>query len=245
MRLKELLAIRPPKTLYHYTNQQGLLGIIGERKIWATEINYLNDHSEFNYACLLAKEIIDEFIKNHGARIMQDALTTLKRTIDTFPEIAEIYVFSLSIKDDLLSQWRAYGDKSSGYSIGFDSLYLRQLIQAGPAHLLPCIYDEGDQRDLMHDIVNHAINSYMIASVRTVESNEVFKTPPEKMFVLDILRYGPVFKNYAFEEEREWRLIISDMAGFYETSFRAGKSTLVPYAILDFDRGSAGSGLDP
>jgi hypothetical protein len=34
---------------YHYTSQRGLLGIIKEKKIWATNIRYLNDEREFDY----------------------------------------------------------------------------------------------------------------------------------------------------------------------------------------------------
>lgn len=39
-----------PGTLYHYTNQKGLLGIIGSRRIWATHHQCLNDAKEFIHA---------------------------------------------------------------------------------------------------------------------------------------------------------------------------------------------------
>ena len=32
--------------LYHYTTQEGLLGILRDKCIWATDIRYLNDTSE-------------------------------------------------------------------------------------------------------------------------------------------------------------------------------------------------------
>jgi len=35
-----------PKLLYHYTTQEGLLGILEKASIWATHYRYLNDASE-------------------------------------------------------------------------------------------------------------------------------------------------------------------------------------------------------
>ncbi len=32
-----------PELLYHYTTQEGLLGIFDTQEIWATHIRYLND----------------------------------------------------------------------------------------------------------------------------------------------------------------------------------------------------------
>jgi len=48
----------PPATLYHYTSQKGLLGIIGQGEIWATDILYLNDTMEYRYAVNLLSENI-------------------------------------------------------------------------------------------------------------------------------------------------------------------------------------------
>ena len=36
-----------PNKLYHYTSIDGLLGIIRNKNIWASDIQYLNDKEEF------------------------------------------------------------------------------------------------------------------------------------------------------------------------------------------------------
>ena len=46
----------PPAILYHYTTQQGLLGIIRDKEIWASHTQYLNDAREFRHALDLIKE---------------------------------------------------------------------------------------------------------------------------------------------------------------------------------------------
>ena len=49
--------------------------------------------------------------------------------------------------------------------------------------------------------------------------------PPKSVAV-----FAPIFKDIAFEEEQEWRLVLSKIPGpMPAKQFRAGKSTLVPY----------------
>ena len=45
--------------LYHYTNLQGLLGIINSKSIWASNSNYLNDDREFNHLFNLVSDYIN------------------------------------------------------------------------------------------------------------------------------------------------------------------------------------------
>jgi hypothetical protein len=45
----------PPPDLYHYTDQNGLLGIMDSGNLWATKVQYLNDSKEFNLAVDMAK----------------------------------------------------------------------------------------------------------------------------------------------------------------------------------------------
>jgi len=39
-----------PKTLWHYTSFNALVGIVTSKKIWATEYRFLNDREEFLHA---------------------------------------------------------------------------------------------------------------------------------------------------------------------------------------------------
>jgi hypothetical protein len=43
----------PPDTLYHYTGQTGLVGIVQKEELWATKIQYMNDATEFGLAIRL------------------------------------------------------------------------------------------------------------------------------------------------------------------------------------------------
>ncbi len=58
--VEELLARHPPDSIYHYTTQLGLLGIVKEGKIWATMSRYLNDASEFVFAQEVARKVVTD-----------------------------------------------------------------------------------------------------------------------------------------------------------------------------------------
>ena len=45
-----------PAILYHYTTPEGLKGILQSGKLWATEVRYMNDASELDYALEFARQ---------------------------------------------------------------------------------------------------------------------------------------------------------------------------------------------
>jgi hypothetical protein len=123
-----MLPMLPSTPLYHYTTQDGLLGILKGNCIWATNINYLNDSSDYQLACDLAKEVLDEKRRQVGRderklKKIQHVLHSIS-TAETLP--LHICVSCFSENGDSLSQWRAYGGVA-GYSVGFRPAYLRQI----------------------------------------------------------------------------------------------------------------------
>jgi hypothetical protein len=57
-----------PQSLYHYTDQGGLLGIIENKELWATKVQYMNDATEFGRAVDLAKVRMGARIQNTTSR---------------------------------------------------------------------------------------------------------------------------------------------------------------------------------
>jgi len=45
------------KLVFHYTNQEGLLGIIEDKEIWASDAFFVNDSSELNHTLNLAQKL--------------------------------------------------------------------------------------------------------------------------------------------------------------------------------------------
>jgi hypothetical protein len=96
--------------LFHYTNQAGLRGIIESRSLWFTDIFFLNDATEFQYALTLIQEELSskiELAELDESSDNCDILRVMEASCDyrMFNELASLYVFLLTIKPDDLSHW--------------------------------------------------------------------------------------------------------------------------------------------
>jgi hypothetical protein len=206
-----------PRILYHYTTQEGLLGIIKRRCLWTTNIFYLNDSTEFNYALELVRADLKERFGGPAARndqkqFYEDALMTLDGVAHSVPEAFSLHVGSFSANGDSLSQWRAYTLNGIGFSLGFDEAYLQSLAKRQKYELVECEYDE-----IRH---KRAISVLIDESVETKDDLNLFH---------ELIRLSPRLKHPKFEEEQEWRIVSEDM-GHGKPEFRAGKSMLIPYS---------------
>lgn len=211
----------PPATLWHYTTQRGLLGILETESLWATKIHYLNDSSEFSHALRLTDEILDQRIQRAGA----DQFHRLNAFRGSIPRTDSVHVCVASFSEDpdVLSQWRAYGGASGGYAIGFASSLLREFAGGQGFFLIKCKYGEREQRASINDLIDRCLS----------EPDEEPGNPPELplssgQFRARLARLAPALKNASFEEEREWRLV-SRPKPVTEMCFRQGRSMLVPY----------------
>lgn len=101
---KHIFPIFTPSTddstcIYHYTNLEGATGILSEKKLWMTNIRYLNDRMEGRYFYEPLLEMIGED-SEHIDKLNQLYETCLKNT----------YIASFSRTPDLLSQYKYYGN---------------------------------------------------------------------------------------------------------------------------------------
>jgi hypothetical protein len=118
-------SFEPPSgtVLYHYTSAEGLKGIIENNELWATSAYYLNDSAEMFYGYRVLKEVLDDWLSKNSRS--EDSITlglvhNLQRSFQARFEkcqLKPIYLTCFCQEDNLLSQWRAYG-QSGGYSLG-------------------------------------------------------------------------------------------------------------------------------
>lgn len=222
-----LLAQKPRGPLYHYTTQSGLLGIFRSGRIWATQVKYLNDASEFQHAVALADGIAGGMVERASA---WDRRQSCERLVKGVREAGiSICVASFSEHGDDLSQWRAYS-KGVGYSIGFSYDALVEAATAAGWILAPCVYGEHEQKKLMTALLEEALAETERQPRNKFEEAMRYKGGNIAFY---LNRYAAIFKNKHFEAEQEWRLISpqvsSDAPGF---AFREGASTIIPYYEL-------------
>jgi hypothetical protein len=146
--LRSHLELEPHKFLYHYTTQDGILGIVGRSEVWATKVHYMNDSTEFSLALKIAEDTITRgwSVRDIAALPEQPSLRLAHKLCRAIDRIANVNLFVACFCEDsdLLSQWQGYTRGSYGYSIGFDTSKLRTRAASGPFRfrLAKCIYDD-------------------------------------------------------------------------------------------------------
>jgi Protein of unknown function (DUF2971) len=225
-----------PKRLFHYTSHAGLLGIVETGRLWATNIQYMNDSSELDYGMSMTRSHLRCLSAEGMPGVVREFLGRGERMLDLpvlLPD-RQFYAFCFCQDPDLLSQWRAYADRGGGYAIGFDTDDLTNAVIKGRLSLFPVEYGPGSNWELLV----HDIGALCDALTRCVGL-----WPDDETILLsaacDDLRLALIFrifwsKHPGFCEEKEWRILASyDSNDQPRIRFRQGQATLVPYVELD------------
>jgi hypothetical protein len=225
----------PPDPLYHYTNQVGLLGIIQSGELWATKVQYMNDSTEFGLAVELAKKRMEGRVLDS---LVLEPTEPLPQIIEKLQHITQVNICSVSFcrQADLLSQWRGYSS-GVGYAIGFSSLALVETARNQGCRLGRCIYDHSAQIGIVDELIDQITHQYAIHS-GVVDSASLIPTLSEA-FANAVIEFGAFFKDAAFLEEDEWRLV-TNVKSYRDDNFgfRVGTSMPIPYYRLKVGNGS-------
>ena len=181
--------------LYHYTDQNGFVGIMQNRSLWATKIQYLNDHNEYYLAIKFASESLDKRIEDEEdleIKLMyQEFLTRLELLSNV-----NLCVCSLTEQGDLLSQWRGYSNKMGGYSIGFYFDGIKAVAEKNGFELVKCIYDESIQRKKVEQLINEAIK------LVEIEEDFIVNRRCVHYFEEELLKLAPLLNRHSAAEFR-------------------------------------------
>jgi hypothetical protein len=204
--LPSLWRLDTPRELYHYTSLDGLVGIVRDRTIWATDARYLNDASELLYAATLIESVVVEAFAEADARV-KEALPSAPRPgfANPFEYLHKPYVACFCEAPDLLSQWRGYGEGTTRYSLGLEvgTAWTTGRDPMSPM-LLQVVYDEDRQRALAREVVNR-----WLAILQDVLDSGHPPSPLPGMQELQqaLALHHLCFKHPAFKDEHEWRLV--------------------------------------
>lgn len=207
---------------YHYTDFNGLKGILSSREIWCTEYRGLNDSSELRYS----QKFLEPEIKNLGLELStQTILRALK----------EVYLFSCCKHDNdydkengLLSMWRGYGS-SGGYALVFN----KNPILANEekyAHFEGEVEYPKNSKEF-HD--NEENKKSLNHACKFIKRFVLEKSSPSRDELNAIIKLLMFRKHHAFFEEREYRIAIMDMGdGVLKPSIRDKGNYLCAYISI-------------
>jgi hypothetical protein len=191
----------PPPHLYHYTDLDGVRGILTSRTLWLSKFTSTNDISEI----LLAVEHFRAFVERRASAFTREEGDFLRRAADDLGGFrrTNICIASFCEQNDLLSQWRSYGNDGRGIALGFNSAKLLALAQASKLHLYRCVYDPAEHEHIASGLVDMLLQSYRAAPPANDDAHRAMIDE----FSATFLRVAPVIKDHRFAEEREWRLV--------------------------------------
>ena len=221
--------------LYHYTSPAGLLGILSNRYIFATDSRFVNDSQELKYALdsvllpLLSELRPDE---SDPAGYISNARNFLDREVNHHS-----YIACFTERGDQLSQWHGYGSGVGAISIGFNANSLQSNIEKlnlkTGASLQSVIYKERKQRELFLSIVgSEGLDP------------RAFGGSAGLLVGHRLLDAAIRCKHKGFNEEHEWRAIVrsrDSLGGKAKTEpdqFRISGKVIAPYVTIDLQSDS-------
>ena len=233
--IKQVLEATPmfpselPEKAYHYTNTAGLKGVLEKRELWATDLAYLNDLSEYTYSEQLAKQAWAAAEPECPA-----AFRNLLRTCfeeDRRDSGPPLHACCFCARPDLLSQWRNYTGGGTGYAIEFN---LRRLHEADPRFFIGRIeYEEVAQKKVLAEIAKRLMNpSTFIANIPewAWAAEQDSPTIVHLGLAREAVYLARAFlKSRIFSEEQEWRLAL---LGLDDAEFRIVSGALLPYVVI-------------
>jgi hypothetical protein len=204
--------------------------------LFASHIAYLNDSTEFVLALTLTKSVVSDQ-KQGVSGAKKEYYEAIGNYVNRLLHVSPVhnYVASFCADGDALMLWRSYCPEEAGYALGYDWNRVES-----PQHIIaPCIYNE----ELQRSIIEEQLKKYEQADPEPIrkrwkghkeykeyiKDNELRATGFAEKFYM----FAASFKNKAFENECEWRIILPHLADYsIREEYRSGKRTIVPYTKL-------------
>jgi hypothetical protein len=211
--------------LYHYTDMNGLIGIVEKHDLWLTNSRYSNDAEEMTHGLTVAKKVIDDAITTgaHDLSYLQPLSTAVRQS-------EGVYMCCFCEKDNLLSQWRGYGANGTGVSLQFAPKEFADIAGPDNPHGLLRFWKVFYQPQTQADIIAQAVTYYSPGN----PVNAGQSAAPLARKAADAIRFFiPTFKNSDFEEENEWRLLFTPAPGIpIKPRFRVSRNMFIPFYSL-------------
>lgn len=216
--------------LHHYTDVNGLTGIIQRQALWATDIGFLNDSQEMFAGIDLIRrrcghlntiETIDKRVQNAIREFYGQIPEFVKNNLTK----RNIYIISFSKASDNLRQWMSYCPKNAGYSIEFDSskILVDELLEHEKK--VVCRLEEVDYHEKrINEILTlkEILNSTDVAAGNL---GKVFSVLANELFF-----HCCAVKPKEFYDEQETRLVIhSRLEKTHEVNFRTRAGIIIPH----------------
>ncbi|MCY8932519.1 DUF2971 domain-containing protein [Bacillus atrophaeus] len=241
--------------LFHYTNINGLEGILKYNQFWVSHAHFLNDKTEINYTLNLSNEVFEEYcgnlseeecwiFSNEGYKEKHDKEEIIEHLRDLYNVVVNdvfhqpryrIYALSFCINSDSNLLWSNYSN-NDGYSIQINypkfKNYLKEKFKYKDyVHSGYVIYDKKVQKKLIEDLLKTLLGIVRNLLKPNLELEKVL------LGVYSILsQYSIFFKDECFSQEEEFRIAMVFEDNFDDYSCRISNGAFIPYIEVHFEK---------
>jgi hypothetical protein len=232
-----------PGELWHYTDANGLIGILRSQKLWSTQVACLNDTLELKYF----GDLIHSAVKERRKVNSDPAIDPLFGAADEllaqrhFTAAGQFVICFSEVQDDL-GQWRGYGGGECGYAIGFDSAALMQAAtRRSHTLLMPMNYADSIHSFIVADVIRMAEIYYRQGLTRGDPDLWAREFVMAFADALSITAANVKHPQFAGEEER--RIVTLLQPGEHQQlEFRQRRTLLARHLPIDL---TTGDGVAP
>lgn len=208
-------ALVPPEpTIYHYTNDVGLRGIIESGRLWLTNIFDLNDPSELRHSLRRAIEILQRKAQSGPpeSKLFARDFGCLDKGME---RVGHLFTCSFSERGDDLGQWRAYADDGRGYALGFDTDLLERTFgvnrttPTSDKATFPVTYRDSSLDEIHAHLIGKMFDLISLPRGKNLSSSTIVAYIAELSAALaaNALHAGLFFKHEGYSNEKEYRFL--------------------------------------
>lgn len=206
------------ESLYHFTDINGLLGIIQNDELWLSERNYMNDVNDENFIKSYVRKFFKDLEKSEWEKFETELIPSKNQ-----------YIFSTSTEKDSIHQWTYYGSNDS-YCIEFDR-----------KKLIDFFYHFNNEEDFYYGPILYENEQTLKIANKIIKNYTSLISEKNSIFNVD----GDNFDNESFEEfkrvyqyfyslikqsghscENEYRFLLQNSCN---PEFRVRSGLFVPY----------------
>ncbi|WP_457588779.1 DUF2971 domain-containing protein [Ensifer canadensis] len=234
---------------YHYCSTETFRNIVSNRTIWLSSLTPSNDSLEGKWLGHVLEALCRQ------ANLAEWETKELVAMSQLLESLVDCLGFCMSTVGDTLSQWRGYADDGRGMSIGFSAEFIEHFkvkSASGKIVLQKVVYSHEEQVERLSQpfaqalemIRDGALRRPLRGSMLVPKSDEEYEKEHQeyaarnsKLFgvLTSILNDYFALKNPAFVEEREWRLVSTELRPqLSDCEFRVRDGQLIPYIALKF-----------
>jgi hypothetical protein len=186
-------------SLFHYTTEPGLDGILRTGELWGTSIAFMDDPGEVQLSWKLISEIASRWTGRSWDydRIIREIPLSFAKDRER-----ERFIISFCSEPDYLPAWRAYAADSQGYCLEFSPDALKR---KDGWYIAKVEYSEEEHRKEIHRVLTRLEQAYM--SVERTIHQQLLSDRIYASAAMWLSLVAPTFKNPQYSSEQEWRLV--------------------------------------